>query len=58
MKQKEENYIEWSQEDMKKVRSTFNPIWEEWVERMEKLGYPGNEILEDTQRLIKDFNVH
>lgn len=56
--QAEENYIEWSQEDMNKVRSTFEPIWKEWSERMEKLGYPGNEILEDTQRLIQDLNVH
>jgi len=56
--QAEENYIEWSQEDMNKVRLTFGPIWKEWAEKMESMGYPGFEILEETQQLIEDFNAH
>lgn len=51
----EENYIHWSMEDMAKVKTLFQPAWDEWVEEMEALGYPARDILEDTIRLMDGY---
>ena len=47
--------IEWSKEDMDRMRELFRPMWNEWAEEMEELGYPGQDILRDAERLIAGY---
>ncbi len=42
-----DHHIQWEAEVMEKMKSTFVPMWDEWVEDMEALGYPGKEMLRD-----------
>lgn len=48
--------IVWSDEDMKKMRELFKPMWDKWAEDMEAKGYPGKKILKDAIRLIKAYS--
>lgn len=43
----QENFIYLSQEDTNEVKKLFEPSWLDWADRMEAMGYPGHDILED-----------
>lgn len=45
--------ITWSTADMDKMKELLRPVWNEWAEDMEELGYPGKAILDDAIRLIE-----
>ncbi len=49
--------ILWSDEDMKKMKSLFKPIWDEWAEDMEKKGLPGKAILKEAIQLMKSYTA-
>ena len=51
----EEYFIEWSKEDLDKMRALFKPAWDEWVNEVEVLGYPGRDILNDILRLLEGY---
>ncbi len=51
-----ENYILWPQADMDTMRVKFRPMWDEWADEMEALGYPGYDILDYTVKWIDLYN--
>lgn len=55
IKEKGHELIQLSPEDMKKMRETFRPMWDEWAEEMEKKGLPGKEILKDAIKFVDAY---
>jgi len=53
--EKGHEFIEWSKADMNEMRELFSPLWDEWAEEMEGMGYPGKDILRDAIRLIDGY---
>jgi len=47
--------INWSYEDMNKMKELFRPIWNKWAEEMEAKGYPGKDILKDAEKLMAAY---
>lgn len=55
-REKGHEFIVWSDEDMKRMKDLFRPLWEEWVKEMEAKGYPGEKILKDGESLMTAFS--
>jgi TRAP-type C4-dicarboxylate transport system substrate-binding protein len=54
--EKGHEFIVWSDEDMKRMKDLFRPLWQDWVKEMEAKGYPGEKILKDGESLMKAFS--
>jgi len=52
----EQELIYWSPDDVAQLQEKFKPIWDEWAEEMEGLGYPGKEILSETIRFLSLYD--
>jgi len=50
-----ERDIVWSEEDMRNVKALFRPLWDEWAEEMEGLGYSGKDILKDACKWLEAY---
>jgi len=48
--------IELSKEDKATMSERFSPMWDEWAEQVEAIGYPGKDILRDAVRLIAGYS--
>jgi|GEM_PF-2444766 len=48
---------EMPEEDVKKMKASVKPVWEEWVENANKKGYNGQEMLAKYQAALKEFGV-
>jgi TRAP-type C4-dicarboxylate transport system substrate-binding protein len=48
--EKGQTVIRLSQKDKEEIEKLFKPLWNRWVERMKKKGYPAEAILKDTLR--------
>ena len=45
----------WPGEDLAQARAAQRPLWDEWAEKMEAKGYPGKELVAESDRLIRWF---
>ena len=51
-----ENIFTLSEEDLAELSDKMKPSWAEWVEKVDVLGMPGQEILDETVRLLKLYD--
>jgi len=51
----EGNIFELPPEEIARLKETFRPMWDEWADETEALGYPAHGILEDTIRLVEGY---
>lgn len=51
-----ENIFTLSSEDQAELSATMLPQWDEWVKKADAMGMPGQEILDETVRLMKLYN--
>ncbi|MFC1912334.1 TRAP transporter substrate-binding protein [Chloroflexota bacterium] len=47
-----------SDEDKAQLKTLFRPAWDEWAEKMEEMGYPGKDIIEDTIRWVEGYSLN
>ena len=50
------NVLTLSAEDQAALASTMRPMWDAWVEKANARGWPGQEILDETARLMKLYD--
>lgn len=51
-----ENIFSLSAQDQAELTAAMRPQWDEWVKKADALGMPGQEILDETVRLMKLYN--
>lgn len=51
-----ENIISLTAEDRAELTAKMQPLWGEWVEKADAMGLPGQEILDETARLLKLYD--
>ena len=45
-------------EDMKeKLRSTAQPVWDDWVRKAQAKGYPAEKMMADLKKMVNEQNV-
>jgi TRAP-type C4-dicarboxylate transport system substrate-binding protein len=54
--EKGQEMIIWSEEDMARIKESFEPLWEKWAEEMEAKGYPGRKIIKEAIRLLQAYS--